>query len=45
MKIIYVTTAMEEGDSNAFVSQWSVALNPAKQNFNLKNLTTLPYIT
>ena len=36
MKIIYITTAMEEGDYNAFVTQWTVALNPAKQSFNLK---------
>ena len=41
MKIIYVTTAMEEGDYNAFVTQWTVALNPAKQSFNLKLIKAL----
>ena len=41
MKIIYITTAMEEGDYNAFVTQWSVALNPSKQNFNLKLIKAL----
>ena len=41
MKIIYITTAMEDGDYNAFVTQWSVALNPAKQNFNYKLIKAL----
>ena len=41
MKIIYITTAMEEGDYNAFVTQWTVALNPAKQSFNLKLIKAL----
>ena len=41
MKIIYVTTAMEESDYNAFVTQWSVALNPTNQTFNLKLIKAL----
>lgn len=41
MKIIYVTTAMQESDYNAFVTQWSVALNPSKQNFNSKLIRAL----
>ena len=36
MKIIYITTSLEENDYIEFDKLWTVSLNPAKQNFHNK---------
>ena len=41
MKIIYVTTTMEQSDYNAFATQWSIPLNSSKQTFNYKLIKAL----
>ncbi len=41
MKIIYVTTTMDESDYIAFATQWSIPLNPSKQTFHHKLIKAL----
>ena len=36
MKIIYITTSLEENDYNEFNKLWTVSLNPSNQNFHNK---------
>ena len=41
MKIIYVTTSLEENDYNKFNKLWKVSLNPSNQNFHNKIIRAL----
>ena len=41
MKIIYVTTSLEENDYVEFNKQWKVSLNPSNQNFHNKMIRAL----
>ncbi len=41
MKIIYVTTSIEENDYIEFNKQWKVSLNPSNQNFHNKMIRAL----
>ena len=41
MKIIYITTSIEENDYVEFSKTWSVSLNPSNQNFHNKVIRAL----
>lgn len=41
MKVIYVTTSIEENDYVEFSKTWSVSLNPSNQNFHNKVIRAL----
>lgn len=41
MKIIYLTTSMEEFDYLAYTTSWSIPLNPSNQNFHNKIIRAL----
>lgn len=41
MKIIYITTAMEENDYKSFVKQWHKHPNPSNQNFHNKLIRSI----
>lgn len=41
MKIIYITTSLEENDYNEFNKLWTVSLNPSNQNFHNKMIRAL----
>lgn len=41
MKIVYITTSLEENDYNEFNKEWSVSLNPSNQNFHNKIIRSL----
>ena len=41
MKVIYVTTSLEESDYNNFNKMWDVSLNPSNQNFHNKIIRSL----
>lgn len=41
MKIIYITTSIEENDYQEFVKSWSISLNPSNQNFHNKIIRSL----
>ena len=41
MKVIYVTTSIEENDYVSFTQQWNISLNPSNQNFHNKIIRAL----
>ena len=41
MRIIYITTSLEENDYNDFNKAWKVTLNPSNQNFHNKMIRSL----
>ena len=41
MKIIYITTSLEENDYIGFNKMWRVSLNPSNQNFHNKIIRAL----
>ena len=41
MRVIYVTTSIEENDYVDFSKAWSISLNPSNQNFHNKVIRSL----